>query len=334
MLQLMRWTSVLTALLLAAGSAPAVDSSHNAALRYWRAWTQVTPELEEAVREAALSWRENDAWQTTLDATLREELEGDFILMTTILRATSLPDCDFAADMEDGFFAILPHLGSLRTTARLLVIDARLASEAGDLDQAVNRLAAGYSVAQHAGREPFLISGLVSAASFSMIDGEVADLVGHADLSPFQKAELAAMLERFSDDDPFGLRRGVEGEAKATATWIREALERPGGAKEVAALVADDRPESDPQAWRELLQVVETHRGFDEAMAELQRYYRDVLDAWGQPEGSERIKRFAEDTQAKKYGIFAYWYAPDLAKVHENFLKSRASLAAAKERLR
>ncbi len=323
----------LLALFAANAAALAVDSSQNAALRYWRAWTQVTPELEEAASAACLSWRDDPGWVASMDPELRRVLEDDSILITTVLRATAFTECDFANDIQDGFYAILPQFGSLRMTARLLAIDARLATEAGDVDQAVSRLAAGYALAQHTTQDDLLISGLVSIAIFNLIDGEVVDLAERGLLSEPDKTELSAMLARFPMQDPFGLHAGVKGEAEVGLKWMRDMLGSGDRLHELTSLLGDTGPEADPQAWQRLVQVVESHQGFDEAYASFERYYADVLAAWGAADGTQRLEQAAADAKAGKYGIFAFWYAPSLGRVHENYLKSARQFEAARERL-
>ncbi|MCK4874156.1 MAG: hypothetical protein KAS72_15645 [Phycisphaerales bacterium] len=321
------------AVLLAPG-ASAVDSSENAALRYWRAWALVTPELETAASEAMRTWDTDAKWAAKLTPQLRGELESDGILMKTILRATAFRECDFAPDVQDGFDAVIPHLGSMRMTARLLVIDARLAMEAGDDSQAADRLAACYRLAQHTGQDMVFISSLVSIAIFQLVDEQAAYMAEHDLLDTRGKAVLRDALSTFDENDPIGMLDGLEGERRTTLAWVRDNLPSEDTEATCKFLADYGASEAQPTEWAAFIEAMKTDEGIARAVEGLERYYDDILALWPTDDADVRIKELSSRVTNGEYGDLARWLAPFLPRAHVQWTESRQALIEAQRRVR
>lgn len=80
-------------------------------------------------------------------------------------KATLHEHCDWEIPIRrEGSAAMLPHLSEMRSAARLLVLDIRLSIREERLNDAIERLRAGLTVARHVGDDILLISGLVGVA--------------------------------------------------------------------------------------------------------------------------------------------------------------------------
>ncbi len=75
-------------------------------------------------------------------------------------------DCDWEFDRRtvEGNSLLLPEIQEVRSIARLVSLQARLAIVAGDYDRAVDRARAGLTLARHVARGPFAIQSLVGVA--------------------------------------------------------------------------------------------------------------------------------------------------------------------------
>lgn len=322
------------ALAIAAPMALAVESNDNAALRYWRAWSLLDGDLRMSISGISGAWKDDVAWAEGLNDRLREMLEDpDDTTVRTILRATRLESCDFAPDLEeDGIFAILPHLGPMRVTARLLAIDAQLAHEAGDIDQAVDRYAAGYRVAEHAAQGRALISKLVARAVFLYIDERVEKLAQSGQLTDDHRAILREALSRFDPEDPAGLLDGIEGERifgmDLARVQIPEYYER-GQLDELLELtMTDDRA----YAEATIGELIDSG-AYEQEIKGLQRFYDDVLDAWEKPDGQARMSELDLGASRGEYGWITRFTAPALGRIHTQWIESREHYAEALQRL-
>jgi len=103
------------------------------------------------------------------------------VLNTSVMRQLALAArrerCDWGIPIRDeGFRAILPPLGRLRSLARLLRLKARIQIAEGDFAGAVHTLQTGYSMARHIADGPTLINGLVGLAVADMMHKTVLEL--------------------------------------------------------------------------------------------------------------------------------------------------------------
>jgi hypothetical protein len=107
-------------------------------------------------------------------------------LVTLAQSAANRPSCVWQSEFfDEGFEAMLPHLGQARDLARLLAEAARCAEQHGDLDAAARALAAGLALGTNAiASEPSLLSALVAIVIHNFITDAIEQT--------FQDAEIPA----------------------------------------------------------------------------------------------------------------------------------------------
>jgi hypothetical protein len=139
----------------------------NAALRYWMAFAEMqdppadkaTTELLEKVAAGVAPWDE-----TTLGWILDRNAEA----LSTMQRASKLPECDWGLEYTRGSLTPIEHLARARTLGRLnAVLGARQAGR-GETDEAIDTWISGIRFSQdvaHAGSLISLLSarGILSA---------------------------------------------------------------------------------------------------------------------------------------------------------------------------
>ncbi|MBX9737539.1 MAG: hypothetical protein K2X32_11490, partial [Phycisphaerales bacterium] len=143
---------------------PAMAESTNAVLGYWRAWS-----LTDATRREALS--------SVVPDSLKEKPQEKALLAAAdlsdttemILRAAAKPDADWGVEYSQGVGALLPELGLVRFSTRLLRTAAASAlhEPRPDVRHAGDCVVATIRLARHTAAQRLLISSLVAAAVVS-----------------------------------------------------------------------------------------------------------------------------------------------------------------------
>ncbi|HRQ72612.1 MAG TPA: hypothetical protein PLU35_06255 [Phycisphaerales bacterium] len=175
----------------------------NAALVYYRAIIGL-PSLNDGEIKAAMIDGDESGMTREAAAKKLEELQG---AINTFCRAAAMEECDFGLDFDHGFELLLPHLGKMRMAARLIASDAVRLAEAGQADEAAERLAALYGIARHVADDGTLISSLVGAAVAALANQGVERLLSEGKMGEAGRVALEAAFERLGDDDPFHTRR-------------------------------------------------------------------------------------------------------------------------------
>lgn len=91
-------------------------------------------------------------------------------------------DCNWEAPLREmGAYTLLPHLAPLKDLGRILKVRALREIGQDKVDDALKTLRLGYEMSDKMGREPILISGLVSLSITSMMDDCLEQLMNRPD---------------------------------------------------------------------------------------------------------------------------------------------------------
>jgi hypothetical protein len=157
---------------------PAVLDAQNAALLYSQIGGVNVYPKDDAYLMAVISGKATDADREAAHRLLVKAAPQ----LHLVEQAAVLPDCDFHRNWSLGPNLLLPEYAPMRATARLLVAQAMLQSEAGHPEEALKTIQVGAHMAQHVGKEPTIISVLVRLAIEAIMD------------RPFQK-----IIKRYAD---------------------------------------------------------------------------------------------------------------------------------------
>jgi hypothetical protein len=299
----------------------------NAALRYWRAWTF----LQEDER----------AWLQALDSSTLAD--GDFELddeglarlhseretIDMLIEASAMERCDFGIDYQKGPEALIPHLSAMRLSAFLLAVDARVAFDNGETEQAVASLAAGYALAEHCTQDRVLISALVGMSIFRLIDDVVLYAEDINALDEASRRTLCAALDRFDDEDPFRVLRSIEMEGRMMGDWWMAAARR--GDFDLLASTLDGAAAGD--AVESLVGPMRRAARADvNAIAAAQvepfrTYYESVEQAWNQEDAPRQLAVLEKGVVQGDFGPFTQVMGASLRRVYRNDIESRKALA-------
>lgn len=337
----------LATLILAAGAALAAvpapaaaqdgPECRNAAVDYWRAGSYLRG--EEVTKVKNLDW-EAIGGETDLEklpeafheaVKVYDGIDEAFI---SAIRGASFADfCDFHIEFENGYMALLPHLGELRNAARVLRLDARNQLATGNPDAAAERIAALYRMARHVSGDGPLISGLVAVAISTIADAEAAVLIESATLTEAGRETLLSAVRAFDAGDPFNLKGTVKSESTLANDWIRRTFTGPRAGKEMVSsfgwVDGDDIPKD-----AQIRIVTMDGEALRASLDRLDRYYDDALLALNSPRTSDLLAVIDGRVRNGEYGDVGRLIAPSFSKAFGSFQKGRDGLARTEALLR
>ncbi len=255
----------------------------NAAVLYWKFWFLNT-EFDDDVRELMfLEVDPADPAQPDAATLARLELGSVQWTVAQFIEYSGYEHCDFEIQMEQGFEATAQHLGFMRNTFRLLMLDAYRCALAGESEAAVERLVAGLNIGRQLEDDGLLISSQVSMRIAGDVIRWTQRIYRDASLDEADARVLAeAMRARAASD--FATRSAIEGEKLMGAVNI--------------ALVS--RKDEDTPAVTEF-GLLSTGRG-EELHAEMSRYFDAVLAVWDRPDCGEELAKLTVAAEAGEYG--------------------------------
>lgn len=298
----------------------------NAALAYYRAFDLMNAEDGKLVGEILLGSGEAEF---KLTPAARELLLRNQSFVNALMKAASIKESDWGIRWEEGFMALLPHLGQMRRSARVLVADARRLIADGEPIEAAKRLQTVTRMAGHIRDDGLLISSLVSAAMLALTQSASNTLMNRSELTPEAARIVLNSLREFERNDLVGLHSAVKNEGRIATDWVRDTFSGPNAGKELAEMFGEFNQEKDRS---------KALTGLDAAalQADLKlsaEYYARVDAAWGTPGCLDTLKALEADVLAGKYGVMAQVISPAFQKSYTSELRVRSEFAATIKRL-
>lgn len=178
------------------------------------------PEWEDA---SDLLYFERFPWRERSDAE-RAKMKNLIASIQGLLTQTRAAAADDALvpelDLSAGYATLLPHLAEVRRLARMLGLDALVASDAGDAERVVDDIVAIMQLAAALEDEPVVISQLVRAAISDIAVNALEGALTATRLSTEQSARLVDILSTSDARDAFAMTYG--GEADAVALMFQD----------------------------------------------------------------------------------------------------------------
>jgi hypothetical protein len=142
-----------------------------------------------------------------LDPDMKKRIEDYLALHTKTIalieQAAQIKETRFPLDMSEGYMLLLPHLGQLRRSARILQLQSILDADRGDYDLAAQRCITILAIAHSMENEPIHISSLVSNAILALAYNQIEMLVNTGQLSDDTLQQLAHAIEPIDYDAMF-----------------------------------------------------------------------------------------------------------------------------------
>lgn len=297
---------------------PVLQGKQNAALAYHQLRDAVTKEQGAALGNG---WTSRDEGPLTeehrkLLAEHRDYVQG-------ILRATEIEDCDWGIQYQDGFGALLPHLGQLRGFCRVLLFDSRRCLADNDKRGYVERVNGVYRLSRHASQGPVLISSLVGEAIQATAVAETRQQLDAGRLDVETARGLLNAARGNVGDDTHHYKDAIRMEAYLAVDWVKSRYTGADAGKRLLAELSfmDDGRET------------ETHdvAGMDgEALAreaeKARAYYEEVQRIWDDPDAARKFEEVQKRLEEGKYGTFTFLIA-SFERCHRSMVKGKSELA-------
>lgn len=287
--------------------APATKDK-NAALEYLTLRDTFDPEFLKLVGEEFNSTEVGWSPSEKLSVLLEENQP----LIKRLITASRMPVCDFGIRYEDGFGALLPHLGHMRQFARVLGADARRLAIAGRTDDATLRLVTCTRIAAHLTNDRVLISSLVSIAINSLALTQAEIIARDYGMSDASRKQIISAARGLLTDDPFGTRACIQMEKQLAVNSITPFYKGKGD-EAGRELVKQFRLwQFDTEALKEIEPLNEQQ--IDEQMDLMDRYYGTLTGLWTAKDAQERLKQLEERLTNGEFGMLVRHLAPALTK--------------------
>ena len=200
--------------LLSAGSALAqrnTSLTKNAALRYWSAFSEV--------QDSGITNQQAKELNAILDGTApyddskyKDLLEKNTLALEIMVRATSLPSCDWGLDYGLGHDVPVDYARKALVLGRLNVLYAFHSLKTGNKDGAVRALAAGLRFSHDVGNGGSLFATLVAKDLLTSHLRAVAGALRLEQLSTSLRSQLQTAVARVGEglDWPMAAKRDLE----------------------------------------------------------------------------------------------------------------------------
>lgn len=292
----------------------------NAALGYYRAWNLMDRDLQLGLLSDDDEFRVSDEGA--------ERLAGAQDTVRSLLEASANGVADWDIAYGEGPLALLPHLGLMRASARVVGADALRHAASGDHSGAAERIAALYRMSGDVSGDRILISSLVGMA----IGNEANKLANHLLDARVIDADNAAVvleaIEELDAADRFGLRDAIVGEWRMIAEFLLARSPEEGAGKwliETMGMEADDA-ESKRIAAMDKPALIRELGGWS-------AYYSDMLGAWDAGDRA-RMDAVVERLKDGEYGTITVVMAASLTRAFDSDRKSTEDINALIERLK
>jgi len=311
-------------------AAPKQVADPNAALVYWPAWSQITPDLGEKLR--AIDWAKVGAstGESALPQPYRDAAAMDTLFTVTdeLVRASKFARCDFEIRYDDGFMALLPHLGKAREGARLLRLAAHERLVQGNPDAAVAYIGAMVRGAAQIAGDRVLISSLVGFVMGTAACEEATTILESGRLTAAGRDEMLAALRSLDTPDPMNIRATLAFEGEVIPGYLARTYRGPKSGDEVASLLrALNVP--GPGSEKAFDQIAALDEAGLKAQLDLVRkVYAETFTAWDLDGDASKLRALTERTAAGEFGPLAAILCPSLERAFGSAQKFRSTLRA------
>jgi len=305
------------------------EGRYNAALQYHASWMM----LEHVLEYAELTPEELDAMDRgEIPEAFARLLEGEQEQIRDLIVATMLDVCDFGSNYEKGIGTLLPQLGTMRNTAKLLVNDARRL-RGTDPDGAAERLAAVIRLGEHAAQTSAVIGSLVGVAIVEMARTEAQKLLDAGEISREQALVIAEALGRVLTQDPFHAEEALRVEGESLPAWIRGTYRGKNAGRELAKLSGLLAMEDvDKGSVGKLQRMREEEVAKQADMMTLA--YGEILKAWRAEDPVAEMNRIEERVVSGEYGPLSRLLIPALQRFRTQTLDAERKLTELRLELR
>lgn len=286
----------------------------NAALAYYRAWNV----MDSGLQSGLLS--DDDEFRLSEDGAKR--LAGAQDTVERLIEASASGDADWDIAYEEGPMALLPHLGLMRASSRVVGYDALRCATQGDAEGAAVRMASLYRMSGDVSHDRNVISSMVGMAI-----GNLANkLTSHfLDTGLFDADDAAVVLTAILElhaEDRYGMRDSIVGEWRMIGEFLVAKAPEQGAGKWLLETVQMD---IDDDVTKQVAQMDKAALMRD--LGGWSAFYGDMLGAWD-TEDRGRMDGVVERLVDGEYGTLSMVMAPGLRRAFDSNQRSKEDFKA------
>jgi len=298
---------------------PSIAGKQNAALLYFQ--------LQDVVPREMATELQNKYSELTaggvIDDESRKSLAEYKAFFQKLMDATKVTECDWGIQYQDGFGALLPHLGTLRKYARLMAFDARRCIAEKDMRGAAERYAAIYRMSVHASRGKFLICSLVGEAIQALACISVQERLDAGELDVETVRVILNAAKGNVGEDTHLYVESIAMEEYMAVDWVKEHYTGPDAGEKLLTDLSGFNDEEVPGE-----DVVSKMDGatLSREVEKTRAYYQKVREAWHEADATEKLKTLSADVEAGKFGKVTLAIGA-FDKAHRSMSKGKEQLA-------
>lgn len=298
---------------------PNLEGRQNAALVYYQLKDLLDVEMVAKLQNAYSDLNDGDMPSEEIRKYLVEQQP----YFRRLIEATQIADCDWGVQYQDGFGALLPHLGVMRRYARYLGLDARRCIAEKDLAGAAERYAAIFRLSVHSSRGGLLISSLVGEAIEALAYTQIRGQLNAGTLDVEAARRILDAARKNVGDDTHDYLGALMIEKRMAVDWVQEHYTGPEAGKQFFADLVDMQNDVEDPSWAAIQKM--DGATLAREIEKTRPYYEDVKKAWTATDATERLAQISKDVEAKKYGsVTVVMGAFD--RVHRSMSKGRTDL--------
>lgn len=306
---------------------PKLGGQTNAALLYFQAFERLSQDDAKLIVD---KYTERKAGKFPDEETAKVLLANQRYI-EDLMFAANTSACDFGIRYDQGFEALLPHLGHMRRGVRVLLADAFRLVRDGNSEGAAKRVAAAIRIAEHASHDRILISSLVGGAITSAGVNFCEELLAEGALTNAVARAASTALKEQRDDDYMGFRAAVQGESTLAVDWARSRFKGATAGADFARTLTSSTSTPALEMTNPLTKMDETQLSVE--LDRLAAYYVEVQKAWDTPEAAKRLTELEEELQQGKWGSAAQIAGAAFGKSRASYQRIRAERDLAIKRL-
>jgi hypothetical protein len=307
----------------------------NAAIKYLTLAMEMPRELTEKV--AAVNY---DACGVTLESIKNDPAAAAALAalesydIAPWIKASSLAKYDLELATEEGFNLLMPHLGKMRSAARLVRWSARVALAQDRPEQAAERLAALTRMSRHVTQDRILISSLVGVAISAIAFDEMRTLAAGGTLTASARDSLVATLESFDPADPFLMRAALRGERGWGLQGTLAAFSGPdAGAAFIDSILQGSDQNDATRVRAKVISEWDTPR-LTREIGRLDDAYDALELAWDSADPKTELERLETRVNAEEFGPLVALLFPSTGRAHAASERAKKDLETTLEALR
>lgn len=301
------------------GLGGAEASGKDAALAYYRVWRM----MEQGMALGLLS--DDDEFRLSVDGTKRLLKAQD--LVEGLIEASAIGNTDWDIAYEEGPLALLPHLGLMRTSARVLGADVLRCEASGDHAQAVERIAALYRMGNDVSHDRNVIGSLVGLAIWNEANKLANHVLDAGSIDSDGATVMLTAIRELKSTNRFGMRDAIVGEWRMIAEFLVSRAPEDGAGK---WLVETMQMEDNDELTKKIAAMDKAALMRD--LGGWSAFYSDILGAWDAADRA-RMDAVVERLKDCEYGTLAIAVSPSLTRAFDANQRTKEDLQALTKRL-